>query len=129
MLLQLYFAIGIESDVLPHEIIWITDKICVKNCQKIVLTAISSILDFYFTIRMSPVTDDNLKLLEFKIKKMSSHYIELFQCKLKFLGITDVFLPPKRKLHSVYVVLFHLCRISVALTKQILLAMNLFIDL
>ena len=102
LVLQFFFAVGVDGVVLPITPNFeISSGNVTGNVTKIVLSCIITLLDAYFSIRMSPVTRRKLNFIETKINKMSKHFIILYQCMQKLCGVTQLDLPHSRKLHSV----------------------------
>jgi hypothetical protein len=102
LLLYMYMAIGVRGDVLPNVshfgIPGISDD--VGNVTQIVLTSISTMLDAYFALRTSPLTEDRIESIDIKLQKMSSHFIVMFQLMRTFAGDNSGALPQSRKLHA-----------------------------
>ena len=102
IVLQMFFAIGLDGKILPNTPRYIINRdYVVGNITEMVLIAITTLLDAYFSIQMSPVTRDRIQLIKFKIQKMSKHFIILYQLMLKFCEQEEIDLPHSRKLHAV----------------------------
>jgi hypothetical protein len=101
IVLQSFFAIGIDGSVLPITPKYkISEQYTVGNVTKIVLSCIITLFDAYFAIQMSPITQDRLTLIKFKLNKMSKHFILMYQLNLKFCDQKHIDLPHSRKLHA-----------------------------
>lgn len=64
------------------------------------LSCIFKVLECFFAIRTSPLTDRRIDDIENMLFSMANHFIALFQLKQKFCGIADPKLPLSRKLHD-----------------------------
>jgi hypothetical protein len=76
----MYIAIGLQGDVLPNAPHFnVTPCIRVGNVTKIVLKAISTMLDSYFSLRTSPLTVQRIAVIQHKMNIMPTHFISAFQ--------------------------------------------------
>ena len=64
------------------------------------MAAISSLLDCYFEVRRSPITDTVLLSMQRKISTMKTHFISLNQLMKQMAGKV-ITLPNSRKLHAI----------------------------
>jgi hypothetical protein len=79
----------------------------VLNVTKIVQLALSHVMDCYFAIRTSPLTNERIQIIKQKLHVMSIHFIALFQCNRKFLEEEDILLPESRKIHAIQCTMPH----------------------
>ena len=93
--------IGINGEILPnHRRYRVNASIEVGNVSRVVLKAISSMLDCYFDVKISPITSERLIGIERRLKTMSHDFIQLFQMNQQIGGINARALPKSRKLHA-----------------------------
>jgi hypothetical protein len=101
LLLQMYFAIGVKGDVIPNTPHFKLSTTCrVGNMTQIVLTAISKVMDCFFALRTSPLTEERIDIIQGKMMNMQSHYILLYQLNQKCNGRENPGLPQSRKIHA-----------------------------
>ena len=69
------------------------------------LTSTSTLLHAYFSLRISPLTEDRINTIQTKLLKMSKHFIALHQCNEKLQRK-----PGSRKLHASVCLIHHFLR-------------------
>jgi hypothetical protein len=101
LLLQLYFAIGVNGDVLPNTPTFrFSNEIQVGNITKITLKCLSKVLDCFFSLRISPITEQRVHIIQDKMMDMSQYYIALYQLLDRASGREVPRLPLSRKIHA-----------------------------
>jgi hypothetical protein len=101
LLVQMYFAIGVKGDIVPNTPHFnISVTIQVGNMTKIILTAISKVLDCFFALRTSPLTEERIDIIQNKMTNMQGHFILLHQLKQYCIGKQNPGLPMSRKFHA-----------------------------
>ena len=98
LMIMMYFAIGVKGDVLPNtQHFQFKNNIRVNtNITQVALTAISTVLDCYFAVRTSPLTQERIDIIQAKNMDMARHFIALNQMKQYALGVEDPPLPVSR---------------------------------
>ena len=95
------FQIGTHGSVIPNSPTYLLRGGRVDNVTVFELSAITTLLDAYFAVKMSPITDARINVIKMKQQVMQKHFILLYQLKERSLGISDPGLPQSRKLHAV----------------------------
>ena len=92
--------IGTHGNVIPNSPTYLLRGGQVGNITVIVLSAITTLLDAYFAVKMSPITDARINVIKMKLQVMQKHFILLYQLKERSLGVSEPGLPQSRKLHA-----------------------------
>ena len=92
--------VGFEGDIVPITAkTVVNDHITVDNITLVVQTTVAAVLDCYFEILASPMTDVRRASVKDKLSKMSLHFTSLWHLNQRTSGIAEVTLPKSRKRH------------------------------
>ena len=101
MLIQIYLAIGFNGDIVPNTTHYDKLHVGVGNVTKIMMRAISSVLNCYFAVQASPMTEGRIDDIRRQLVMMYRHFIAFYQLMHKFCDLPGDKLPGSRKLHAI----------------------------
>ena len=109
LLVQIYFSIGFNNDVLPTNINFMYYQINLGNVANKVLIAIASLLDAYFQSKRTTWTNEQLDHFGKTINELYVHLLLVWDLKQTLLGAYQIskkkkpyIAPPRmRKLHMI----------------------------